>query len=209
MNFADIQNAWQSPHNRPPAAELEKQKMEFIQTLHRRDRGFVIGLTLIIAGLVLMTVMLLRNQMVAGGTPAGIDFSQEWSVWLFFALPWIGTAWVFFRYRRMLARQGDYSASIVDSVRALAEQNRFAQAKTRLILALEIVALPIVALVLQQLLSVGKMRPHEAKSGALLFGLAMLLAIGGMLWELFKKLRPEQQRLEALLRSYDAELREK
>jgi len=203
MNFADIQNAWQSPQNRPSQAELEKQKMEFIRTLHRRDRGFVIGLTLIFAGLVGMTLLILRNEM-RGGPGDTIDFSREWSSVVFFALPWLGALWILLRYRRMLAKHGDYTASVADSLRALLAQNRFAQAKTRLILTLEVIAVPVVALVIHQLQSVDKMRPHEAKSAAILFGGAMLMAIGFMLWELWGKLRPEQKRLETILRSYDS-----
>lgn len=205
MNFADIQNAWQSPHNQPTAAQREKQKMEFIQTLQRRDRGFVIGLTLIFSGLVMVTLFVLRNQMIDGGTPKGIDFWREWSVVLLLALPWGAALWIVLRYRRMLARQGDYSGSIADSVRGLLEQNRFAQVRTRLILVLEVIVLPVLALVILQLEGVGKMRPHEAKSAAVFFGAAMLVAIGSMLWQLYRKLRPEEKRLATLLSSYESD----
>lgn len=204
MNFAEIQNAWQSPHNQPAAAELEKQKMELVQTLHRRDRGFVIGMTLIVAALVLMTGLIVRNQMI-GGSPDTIDFKREWSAIVFFGLPWFGAIWILLRYRRLLKQQGNYTGSIADSVSALLEQNRFAQAKTRLILILQAVSLPIIALVIYQLQAVDKMRPHEAISAAMLFGGAMLLALSCMLWELFRKLRPEQRRLEGLLTEYAKE----
>ena len=35
MNFADLETMWRSPHNRPSAAELEKQKMHFVAELRR------------------------------------------------------------------------------------------------------------------------------------------------------------------------------
>ena len=117
MNFADLENTWRSPHNQPSAGELEKQKMDLIRTLHRRDRGFAIGLTLIFAALIVMTVALLRNQWF-DGTSDRIDFQNEWSAVLFFLVPWFAALWILMRYRGHLARQGEYSGSIRDTIEA-------------------------------------------------------------------------------------------
>lgn len=203
MNFADIQKTWQSPHNRPSTAETESEKMKFIQTLHRRDRSFVIGLTLIFAGLAAVTFIILRNQMI-GGSRGAIALDREWSTLVFLGLPWIGAIWALLRYRRLLDRQGDYARSIADSVRALLAQNHFARSKARMVLTLQLVGLPVVAVVIYQLHAVGKMRLHEVVSAAVFFGVAMPVAIGCQLWIYFRKLGPEERRLEALLREYEA-----
>jgi len=61
MNFADIEKTWQSAENRPSAAQLEKQKMNLIDELHRRRRATRGLLWLTAIPLVLVTGRLLLH----------------------------------------------------------------------------------------------------------------------------------------------------
>ena len=201
MNFADIEQTWRSPPNRPDVGQLETEKMNVVQTLHRRDRGFAIGLTLIFSALIVITATIVRKEIV--GTVPVMDYGREWSVLLLLSLPWLGALWMVRRYRRQLAQQGDYTRSIAASVRALVAQNRFAQARARIILVLQAVCVPILALVIHQLQDVEKMRPHEAASAAALFGMVLTISFVGVWWNYARRLRPEQRRLETVLAGYD------
>lgn len=74
MNFADIENMWRSPLNRPALEQIEKDKMQFATELRRRHRGFVIFLTWIFTVLTLLTGRLVLHALENQSTAEGFVF---------------------------------------------------------------------------------------------------------------------------------------
>ena len=87
MNFADIEKTWRSAGNRPSAAQLEKQKMDLIDQLHRRRRASRGLLWLTAIPLVLVTGRLLLHMLWPDPTLDRLDLAREWVVVPFFLLP--------------------------------------------------------------------------------------------------------------------------
>lgn len=54
-----------------------------------------------------------------------------------------------------------------------------------------------------QLAEAGQLRPHELRSMVVFFGGAIIAAIVGMLIVRARKLRPDRERLQTLLRGYE------
>ena len=199
MNFTDIQHAWASPHNRPSAAEIEAHKTTLCTLLARRRRGFValvatptITLTAVTGALVWR---LLADEF--------FDLSHEWAALLLLALPWFALVGFIRHQRTHLARHPDYRRSLSSGLRALLDENRLARMRAKTLLVLHLASLPLVVLVARQLVAAGKARPHEAQSMLIFFGTVIVLALGALSAWLLRKLRPEQARLEALLRAYE------
>ena len=200
MNFADLQDTWNSAHNRPAAAELEAQKQRFVRTLTRQRRGFFAFLVLPIAVLLFLTAWMNWRAFGFADAPAG----EEWAGPLLLLLPWTA---VFIFIRLQIAhvrRHADYRESIPASLRALLDANRRAQRRATTILWLHVASLPLLALAISQLGEAGKLRPHELRSMVVFFGGVIVACIVGLLIVRARKLRPERERLLALLHDYEA-----
>lgn len=201
MNFADLQGTWNSAHNIPSPAELAAQKARFVRTLERKRRGFFAFLAMPVA--VLLAVTALVNWRTFG--PSGATAGGEWAGPLLLLLPWTAV-FVFIRHQIAHVRgHADYRESIPASLRALLDENRRAQRRATTILWLHVASLPLLVLVMGQLEEAGKVRPHELRSMAVFFGGVIVASIVGLLLVRARKLRPERERLEALLRDYEAE----
>jgi hypothetical protein len=199
MNFADLQDTWNSAHNRPSAAECEAQKARFVRTLERKRRGFFAFLALPVA--VLLVVTALVNWRAFG--PSGATAGEEWAGPLLLLLPWTAV-FVFIRHQIAHVRgHADYRASIPASLRALLDENRRAWLRATTILWIHVASVPVLVLAIRQLEEAGKLRPHELRSMAVFFGGVIVASIVGLLIVRARKLRPERERLAALLREYE------
>lgn len=200
MNFADLQNTWASAHNAPTPAELEAQKARFVRTLERKRRGFFAFLVFPVAVLLIVTALV--NWRTFG--PSGATAGDEWAGPLLLLLPWTAV-FVFIRLQIAHVRgHADYRQSIPASLRALLDENRRAQRRAMTILWLHVASLPLLALAISQLAEAGKLRPHELRSMVVFFGSVIVASIVGLLIVRARKLRPERERLQALLRDYEA-----
>ncbi|MBC8011860.1 MAG: hypothetical protein H7067_17375 [Burkholderiales bacterium] len=199
MNFADLQKTWASPHNHPSAAELEAQKARFVRKLVGQRRGFFVFMAFPIAAMSVMTALVGWRAFGPGSSSS----LEEWAVPLLLALPW---AVIVILIRQQLAhhrRHADYRESIPRSLRALLDANRRAQSRTTMILWAHLASLPLLALVIGQLEAAGKVRPHELRSMIGFFGAVIVVSVIGLLIVRARKLRPEQARLQELLRDYE------
>ncbi len=203
MNFADIENVWRSPHNRPSAAELEQQKMNLTTDLRRRHRSFVIFIAVVTGALVLLTGRMLLFALWPDPASDRFDFAQEWSFLLLLALPWAAALLFIRQYRRHRARHADYERSIAESVRALLDENRLSSARLKVVAILHGALLIMLPLVVYQLRAVGK-AGDEILVPAFVVWPAVALGIGGgLLYHYRRKLVPERRRLEGLLAAYE------
>ena len=202
MNFAEIQNAWQSPQNRPTAAQLEKDKMNFVTDLRRRHRGNRIFLGLVLIPLVAITGKLVVHLIWPDPALDSVDLSREWAVLPFFALPWIGWIVMLRLHRQHRARCANYDRSIHASISALIDENRTEQTRYKFIAALLIASVFVLPIIVFQLRAVGKAGDEILIPALVGFP---LYVVGILLWfrhDLRKKLEPRKRELELVLASY-------
>jgi len=203
MNFADIENTWRSPPNRPSPAELEHQSMQLIAELRRRRRGFVLHLGLVLTFLTVVTFLILRH--VIGTDPAlnRIDVAREWGAFVLLALPWIA-ALVFARQSwRHFAGHADYDRSIRASVSALLDENRLSRTRVKVVALLHGLVLLVLPVVVIQLRAAGKAGDEILVPAFVLWPLLAAGIGGALLYYYRRKLLPRKRELEALLGAYE------
>jgi hypothetical protein len=194
MNFEDIQKAWVSPVNKPSEHETMKLKQELINGVRRRRRFDIIWL-------IQTSVMLIAATVVAiiawrSGRSSSV---AEWGAVLLLAVSWtcfLLIAWKRFIHR-MPAAAMDQPISV--AVRVALHDNRVARVINTVcvwLLALTVTVLPIV---MSQLHAAGKASNRELLSMSVAFGVILLLFGAWLVWNRFRRLRPERERLEALL----------
>jgi len=203
MNFADIENAWHSPHNRPSPAEQEKHYMQLITDLRRRRRGFVLHLSLVLTFLTVVTVLILRHLISTDPALNRIDVTREWGAFVLLALPWIA-ALVFVRqYWRHFAGHADYNRSIRASVSALLDENRLSRARVKVVALLHGIVLLLLPVVVFQLRAAGKAGDEILVPAFVLWPLLAAGLGGALLYYYRRKLLPRKRELEALLGAYE------
>ena len=204
MNFADIEKTWQSAYNRPAAAQLEKQKMEFIDELHRRRRAARGLLWLTAIPLILFTGRVILHLLWPDPALDRIDLAREWAIVPFFLLPWIG--WLLFvrLYRRHQARHGDCERSINASVRALLDENRVERIRVKAVTALLLLSAGLVPVIVHQLRAVGKAGDEILLPAYVVWPAYVTLMAAGLVYRYRAKLLPRQRELASLLAQYEA-----
>jgi len=201
MNLNEIEAVWRSSHNQPDPRQTERERSEFVATLRKRDRGFFVGMILIFTWLVVLTGRLLWVLVSPDPVRDRIDFTREWAVILFLLLPWIAAIVFVRQHRERQSRYQEYTGSIAESLRALVDQSRGAEARMRSMLLLHLVGVPLLALSIAQILAVGKARPQEVSSMIVVFALCIAVSTACLTWALFRN-RRETRRLQALLAAY-------
>lgn len=201
MNLNEIEAVWRSSHNQPDPRQTERERSEFVATLRKRDRGFVVGMTLIFTWLVVITGRLLWILVSPDPVRDRIDLTREWAVIPFLLLPWIGAIVFVRQHRQRRYRHQEVTGSIVESLRALVDQSRGAEARMRSMLLLHLMGVPLLALCIAQIRAVGKARPHEVSSMIVVFALCIAVSTACLTWVLFSN-RRETRRLQALLAAY-------
>ena len=202
MNFADIENTWRSPHNRPDQAQLEKQKMEFIADLNKRRRGNLFLLWLVFSLLVFLTGKVALHVLWPDPSLDRVDLSREWAIIPFFALPWIGWGVLDFLHRRHVRRHPRVERSIPASVAALLDGNRSERVRYKVIAGLLVASALGLPSIVHQLRTVGKAGDEILVPAFVIYP---LYVVGVLVWAFIhdrRKLLPRKQELEALLKSY-------
>ena len=203
MNFAEIQNLWHVPQNRPSASHLEEIKMKFVADLNKRHRGIVVFLSVVGIALIFITGKILLHLIWPAPGAEPIDVAREWSIVPFFALPWIGWLVMVAQYRRHRTQHPNYDRSIPASVRALLDENRMERTRYKIISALQALTVLLLPLVVWQLRQVGKAGDEILVPA---FVVAPLLIAGIFLFSTFRYRRtllPRKRELEGLLAAYE------
>jgi hypothetical protein len=194
MSFDDIQNAWQSPGNRPTSAELEQQRLTMVQALRREHRGLYLrlGLALVWFGSILIAFL---RYILSGGA---FSLSREWASLVLLTLPLMAAVLFIRRQLRHHREHPGYEQSVSRSVRAMLDAIHAAQQRGRILLGLFVLSVPLLAVCIWQLQLVGKARPQEAASMAVMMAVVIAASGGGIYWH-YRGLRPKERQLTALL----------
>jgi hypothetical protein len=194
MSYDDLKDLWKSPDNRPTSEETEKHRNALVASLKKEHRDFYIRVGLAMT-LMLVPLIGMTKHIVEGGPFA---VTREWAVLVLFALPWIGAALFIRRQVRHRRVHADYDRSVGQTVRAALDANHAAQQRAKIMQGLLALSAPVMALCIWQLQVVGKSRPHEAASMALVMAIIIVASWGGIYWDA-RRLRPQERKLEALL----------
>ena len=202
MNFAEIENMWRSPQNRPTAAQLEEIKMKFVTDLNKRHRASVAFLTAVGIALALFTGRIIFDLLWRTSQIDTIDLAREWAIIPFFALPWIGWIFLLRQYRRHRSQHPNYDTSVSASVRALLDENRVERARYKTVSWLQGITLVVLPLIVFQLRAVGKAGDEILIPAFVIFPLIILGIFAWSSFRYHRQLLPRKRELEALLASY-------
>ena len=196
MDFERLERAWQSSANSLPEAAKTYLMEEMMETLKKRRRDFRNFTVMVGLVLAAWTGKIAYDVIV---DPFPFDATREWAAFPLLMLPWAALLFVRKQQKRHLAAFPDPYRSTPEMLRALIDENDTAMARTRWIAGITAVCVALMALMLRQLVSVGKMTEQNVLQGSILFG----TILGGIWlyhgWQYFWKLRPEGERLRRLL----------
>jgi hypothetical protein len=202
MNFADIENMWRSPQNRPNPAQLEEVKMKFVADLRRRHRGNSIFLVVVFIPLACFTAKIVRHLLWPDPALDRIDLSREWAVIPLFLIPWTGWFLLTRLHRQHRERHANYDRSISATVSALLDENRSERLRCKVIAGLMLASVVVVPLIVQQLRAVGKAGDEILLPGLVIFPAYAIVTLAWSAFRYHRKLLPRKRELEALLASY-------
>lgn len=198
MNLNEIQQAWNSPSNRPRNTEHERLARQFARQMIRRRRFQSIWLIVTFVWLTLISVLALGN--LAKGN---LDPALEWAVFPLLIVPWAFAIHFLRRYLKPAAPIARGESSVVEAFRAALASTRAEQTNLKWVAALFVILIPILIVDVQQLQTAGKVSPHELSCMAVFFGGALLASSVGLAIRYLGFLAPQRRRLDGLLGELD------
>ena len=201
IDFARLEEAWRSSANNPAAAANAYLMQDLAATLKVR-RASARSL-LVFAGAALGIQLGFFAYSLLTGRGDAIDWSREWAIVPFFAIPVVVLGLIWRRYRAHMRRHPEIRAALPDAFRALLDENAFARLRVKVIAGSYVVVVPVLAWLIQQLGEVGKMEPRHQQQMGIIFGAALSVGAAYLAFKYFSQLVPERRRLESLLRQYD------
>jgi Na+/proline symporter len=201
MNFEALEAAWRSSTNSPSAAASAYILNEASATLRRRRAG--LRRLLVSASVALILAFALLGYEIVSDRSGVMTLSREWALIPFAFLPFVVLALVWRRYLAHVKRHPHGAAALVDTFRALLDENAAARFRIHWIAAAIALTGPLLALMLGQLGAGGKMEPEHMLQAGIVLGGALAVSALWMAVKYFARLIPERRQLEALLRQYD------
>ncbi len=198
MNFDDLQNVWNSPHNSPTAPEQKRLLIELNQTLQNKRRNHLVWLVWTFLQLGLISVFV--GWLIFATDK--LTVSREWSVIVLLLIPWFGAGLYLKQFLRPALSNGGNS-DIVNSLNAAKAANLAEQLRLKILGVMYLVFLPALALAMRQLHSVGKITPRETLSMALFLGAALTISACVVAFRYYFRLVPRKRHLDFILNQYN------
>jgi hypothetical protein len=198
MNYEALQAAWASSANKPNEAASAYVIAEAQATLSRRAHH--LRRMLVFAAVMLTIPLALMGLDLATGQVDAIDLGREWGLVPFALIPFVALILI----ARRAAPRAAPSGTLLQAFRALRADNAAARLRVMIIGASIVAFAPLLFVLLNQLVSTGKMAPHEMQSAALVLGGALLLSAGWMGVKYLTQIAPERRHLDTLIAQYEA-----
>jgi hypothetical protein len=202
MNFDDIQQTWRSPHNRPSAAQLEKDQMKFLNDLRKRHRGEIIFMIWILAVMSFLTGAFVLHLVRPDPARQPTELTQEWAPLVLLALPWMALGVFCKKFREHRARHACPERSIRASVAALLDENRTEAERYKWVGRLNGAVILLLSLLVYQLRAAGKAGDEILVPAFVVVPVLLLGVFLAMRRYQRRVLLPRQRELEALLVAY-------
>ncbi len=200
MDYEALQTAWRAAGNDPGEAARGYILAEARATLARR-RAHLRGVLAFAAVMLAIPLALMGFNIVTGQSDF-INLRREWGLIPFALIPVVALI--------LIARRGAHrdapTGALLESFRALREDNAAAQARIVIIGGAMLLFAPLLYVLLNQLVSVGKMAPHEMQSAGLVLGGALALSALWMAVKFVTQLVPERRQLDSLIGQYEAHI---
>jgi hypothetical protein len=202
MNFDDISKTWRSPHNQPSAAQIEKDKMRFLNDLRKRHRGEIVFMIWILAVLSFLTGAFVLHLFRPDPAKPPTELAREWAALVLLALPWAALGVFYKKFREHRERHASPERSIRASVEALLDDKRVEVERYKWVGLLNVAVVLLMPLLVYQLRAAGKAGDEILVPAFVVLPALMLAICAAMLWYRRRVLLPRQRELEALLITY-------
>ena len=170
-----------------------------MRTLKARRRGEILLFAIPATTMTIFTVIMART--IAGGR---MDVAREWGALAMMGVCWLVLLGVFAAGALLRHRRQPGEPAVLDTLRAMLAANRRARTNMRIFWMMLPVFLVPMAIGVTQLREVGKASERDAWQMLLVFGLALGASVTWNAARYFGVMKPEQRRLEALLKEYEA-----
>ena len=195
MEFERLEAAWRSPANTPDD-KVRAYLMEILmRTLKARRRGEILLFAIPATTMTIFTVIMART--IAAGR------MDEWGALAMMGVCWLVLLGVFATGVLLRHRRQPGESAVLDTLKAMLAANRRARTNIRIFWMMLPVFLVPMVVGITQLREVGKATDRDAWQMLLVFGLAMVSSIGWNTGRYLWVMKPEQRRLEALLKGYE------
>lgn len=198
MEFEHLEAAWRSPANTPDDKAQAYLMEEVMKTLRARRRGEVLLFAIPTIAMSIFTAIAVRA--IAEGR---MDVGREWGGLAMIGVCWLVLAAVLVAGILLRHRQGADPGSMRDTLAAMLAANRRARTNVRIFWMMLPVFLAPMLVGVTQLREVGKATERDAWQMLFVFGLALVSSVGWNMGRYFWVMKPEQRRLEALLKEYE------
>jgi hypothetical protein len=197
MEFERLEQAWRSQANTPDQQAQAYLMEQLMHALKARRRGEILLFAIPVAAMSLFTAIAVRSILV-GQT----DLGREWGALAMLGVCWMMLAAVAVAALRARRPPGDGSP-VRQALEAMLAANRRARVNYRIFwMSLPVFLVPLLVAMFQ-LNDVGKTTDRDMGQMLLVFGVALGASVGWNALRFFRVLKPEQKRLEGLLKEYD------
>lgn len=198
MEFEHLEAAWRSPANTPDDKAQAYLMEEVMKTLKARRRGELLFFIIPTTAMTIFSVILGRS-ILSGQT----DMSREWG-----GVAMMGVCWAVLAAMVVVAalarrRGGPRGSAVRESLEMMLASNRAARANVRIFWMMLPVFLVPMLVGVTQLREVGKATERDTWQMLFVFGVALVASVGWNTSRYFWVMKPEQRRLEELLREYE------
>jgi hypothetical protein len=198
MEFEHLEAAWRSPANTPDDRAQAYLMEDVMKSLKARRRGEILLFAIPVIAMTIFTTIAL--QAVVSGR---MDPSQEWGSLAMLGVCWLMLAAVLVAGILLRHHGRSDSASMRDTLSAMLAANRRARTNVRIFWMMLPVFLVPMMVGVTQLHEVGKATERDTWQMLFVFGVALIASVGWNTGRYFLVMKPEQGRLEGLLKEYE------
>jgi len=198
MKFEALEAAWRSPDNTPDDKVRAYLMEEVMKTLRTRRRGEI--LLFLIPAIAMLIFTVIASMAIVEGR---MDPVREWGGLAMIGVCWLMLAAVLAASILLRHRRSADLPPMRDMLSAMLAANRRARTNVRIFWMMLPVFLTPMLVGVAQLREVGKATDRDAWQMLFVFGVALIASVGWNTGRYFWVMKPEQRRLEALLREYE------
>jgi hypothetical protein len=196
--FDELQAAWRSPANTPDDRAQAYLMEELMHMLKARRRGEILLFAFPVVAMTIFTAI--AAQAVASGR---MDVGREWGALAMMGVCWLMLGTLFVVGILLRKRRTADSSPMRDMLSTMLAANRRARANVRIFWMMLPVFLVPMLVGVGQLKDVGKATDRDAWQMLFVFGVALVTSVGWNTGRYYWVMKPEQRRLEGLLKEYE------